>query len=67
MSVSRLFDILRFGFSFWDALIVAAAHVARCDVLLSEDLQDGMDLDGVRVVDPFRSEPPSSASSEDSR
>jgi predicted nucleic acid-binding protein len=43
----------RFGLSFWDALVVAAAHVARCDVLLSEDLQHGLDLDGVRVVDPF--------------
>lgn len=44
----------RFGLSFWDALIVAAAHVAACDVLLSEDLRHGLDLDGVRVVDPFR-------------
>lgn len=53
----------RFGLSFWDALIVAAAHVARCEVLLTEDLQDGTDLDGVRVVDPFGSqEPPATAS-----
>jgi predicted nucleic acid-binding protein len=44
----------RFGLSFWDALIVAAAHVAACEVLLTEDLQHGMDLDGVRVLDPFR-------------
>lgn len=57
----------RFGLSFWDALIVAAAHIARCDILLSEDLQDGMDLDGVRIVDPFRSEPPDSTRSEDAR
>lgn len=51
----------RFGLPFWDALVVAAAHVARCDVLLSEDLEHGMDLDGVRVVDPFRAEPPHEA------
>ena len=44
----------RFGLSFWDGLVVAAAQVARCDVLLTEDLQHGADLDGVRVVDPFR-------------
>jgi predicted nucleic acid-binding protein len=44
----------RFGLAFWDALIVAAAQVARCEVLLSEDLQHGADLDGVRVADPFR-------------
>jgi predicted nucleic acid-binding protein len=47
----------RFGLSFWDALIVAAAHVARCEVLLTEDLQHGMDLEGVRIVDPFRTGP----------
>jgi len=44
----------RFDLSFWDSLIVAAAHVAGCGVILTEDLQHGMDLDGVRVVDPFR-------------
>jgi predicted nucleic acid-binding protein len=47
----------RFGLSFWDALIVAAAQVARCEVLLTEDLQHGMDLDGVRIVDPFLTGP----------
>jgi predicted nucleic acid-binding protein len=47
----------RFGLSFWDALIVAAAQVARCEVLLTEDLQHGMDLDGVRVTDPFLTAP----------
>ena len=43
----------RFSLSFWDALIVSAAQVARCDVLLSEDLQAGAEIDGVTVVDPF--------------
>ena len=47
----------RFGLSFWDALIVAAAQVSRCEVLLTEDLQHDLDLDGVRVVDPFQVEP----------
>lgn len=44
----------RFGFSFWDSLIVAAAHMASCDVLLTEDLQHEADIDGVRILDPFR-------------
>jgi predicted nucleic acid-binding protein len=44
----------RFGLSYWDSLIVAAASVAGCDVILTEDLQHGADLDGVRVVDPFQ-------------
>lgn len=40
--------------SFWDALIVRAATVAGCSVLLSEDLQDGQLIDGLRVVNPLR-------------
>lgn len=48
----------RFGLSWWDALIVAAAQRAGAALLLGEDLQDGQDLDGVRVVNPFRHEPP---------
>ena len=42
------------GLSLWDALIVQAAAVARCDRLLSEDLQDGATIQGVRVDNPFR-------------
>jgi len=44
----------RFQLSWWDALIVAAARSAGCSVLLTEDLQHGQSLDGVRVVDPFQ-------------
>ncbi len=48
----------RFGFSFWDALIVAAAQRARCRYLLTEDLQHGQRLPGgLTVVDPFRTAP----------
>jgi predicted nucleic acid-binding protein len=43
----------RFSLSFWDALIVAAAHSLECRFLLTEDLSHGQDLDGVRVVNPF--------------
>jgi predicted nucleic acid-binding protein len=46
-----------FGFSFWDALIVAAAGAAGCRHLLTEDLQDNQDLDGIRVVNPFTHDP----------
>lgn len=45
---------LRWGFSFYDALIVASARRAGCSTLYSEDLQHGQDLDGLVVVDPFR-------------
>lgn len=40
--------------AFWDALIVRAAAVAGCGVLLTEDLQHGQVIDGVRVENPFR-------------
>jgi predicted nucleic acid-binding protein len=44
----------RFGLSCWDALIVAAARIAGCEYLLTEDLQHGAELEGLRVVSPFR-------------
>jgi predicted nucleic acid-binding protein len=44
----------RFGLSCWDALIVAAARIAGCEYLLTEDLQHGTELEGLRVVSPFR-------------
>jgi len=47
----------RHQLSFWDSLIVAAAQVAECRFLLSEDLQAGAVLAGVRVVDPFSTSP----------
>jgi predicted nucleic acid-binding protein len=43
----------RWQVSYWDAAIVEAARSAGCPALLSEDLQDGMDFAGVRVVNPF--------------
>ena len=45
----------RFSVSWWDALIVAAAQISECRVLLTEDLQDGQHFDAVQVVDPFAS------------
>jgi len=42
------------GFSFWDALVFRAAKQSGCSVLLSEDFQDRREVDGVRVVNPFR-------------
>ena len=44
----------RLGVSYWDAAILEAARALGCDVVLSEDLADGQDYDGVRVGNPFR-------------
>jgi len=41
----------------FDALIVAAAVEARCDLLLSEDLHDGFSWRGVAVSNPFGPSP----------
>lgn len=46
-----------YSLSWWDALIVAAAQIAGCRHLLTEDLSHGQDYDGVRVVNPFRVTP----------
>lgn len=47
----------KFDLAFWDAMIVAAAATARAAVLLTEDLQEGAEIDGVLVVNPFRTAP----------
>ena len=41
------------GFNFYDALIVASALAARCDTLLTEDLQAGRRVHGLTIVNPF--------------
>jgi predicted nucleic acid-binding protein len=48
----------RFGFSFWDTLIVAAAQATGSRYLLTEDLQDGQTLGKLVVVNPFLHNPP---------
>ena len=41
--------------NFWDALIVRSAKQAGCSVLFTEDMQPGREIDGVKIVNPFRS------------
>jgi len=43
----------RYGFSFYDSLIVAAALISKCSVLYSEDLQDGQQIEYLTVANPF--------------
>ncbi len=43
----------RTKFSYWDSAILAAAAVAGCGVLLTEDMQHGQTVEGVRIVNPF--------------
>jgi predicted nucleic acid-binding protein len=55
MDILAAIDLHRLhGFSFWDALVLRAAKQGGCTVLFSEDLQAGREIDGVRVINPFR-------------
>ncbi|MGB0679224.1 MAG: PIN domain-containing protein [Polyangiales bacterium] len=54
IAVARTVE-LRFGLSWWHALIIAAAQRAQCTVLLSEDLQHGQRFGAVTVRNPFLS------------
>ena len=51
VSISR-----RFGLSYWDGAILAAARAMGCDTLYSEDLSDTQDYGGLRVINPFAGE-----------
>jgi len=45
----------RYGFSTYDAMILASALIANCATLLTEDLQHGMRIGkALRIKDPFR-------------
>ena len=40
--------------SFWDALIVVAAYEAKCERILTEDLNAGQLIEGVLIENPFK-------------
>jgi len=44
---------LRYKLSWWDSMIVAAAQLQDCVLLLTEDLQDGAAFGAVTVRSPF--------------
>ncbi|MGH9629688.1 MAG: PIN domain-containing protein [Bryobacteraceae bacterium] len=48
----------RDSISWWDSLIVSAAIQGGCDRVLSEDLQHGRKIRGIRVLNPFRTASP---------
>ena len=55
--VSALRLAERYGFAAFDALIVASALEADCEILWSEDMHHGMVIDErLRIANPFRSE-----------
>lgn len=48
---------LRFQLSHWDSLILASALQAGCRTLYSEDFNPGQEIQGLRIINPFESEP----------
>lgn len=44
----------RYKISFYDAHICASAVLSGAEILLSEDMQDGMRIDGLTIRNPFR-------------
>jgi predicted nucleic acid-binding protein len=44
----------RYNLAFYDAVIAAAAHLANCTILYSEDMHDGLQITpGLRLQNPF--------------
>jgi predicted nucleic acid-binding protein len=50
----------KYDLQFYDALIIATAKGAGCDMVYSEDMGDGVVYDGITVKDPFKEDTPAS-------
>lgn len=45
----------RYGYTYYDSLIIAAALETSCSILYSEDLQDGQVIDNrLTIINPFK-------------
>jgi predicted nucleic acid-binding protein len=40
--------------SFWDGLIIASAEYAKCSAIISEDLNDGQMIRGIKIMNPLK-------------
>ena len=43
----------KYGYSFWDSLIIDAALKGGAKILLTEDLSDGQVIEGIMIQNPF--------------
>lgn len=57
-SVTRAIDLcIRYGYSYWDSLILAVALENDCSILYTEDLQDGQIIENkLKIINPFKIE-----------
>lgn len=44
----------RFSLSFWDGLIVSSALAAQVEALYSEDMQHGIRIESLEILNPFQ-------------
>lgn len=45
----------QYSLSFWDSLVVASAIESGCNVLYTEDMQEGLTVEGqLTIINPFR-------------
>jgi predicted nucleic acid-binding protein len=49
----------RYPLSFWDSLILASALACDAEVLYSEDMQDGLVVEGITIINPLKTLPES--------
>lgn len=47
----------RWKAAWWDALLIASAAAAQCSHLLTEDTQAAPVIEGVKIIDPFKTAP----------
>ena len=43
----------RYRYRIYDSLVIATAIEASCDLLYSEDMQHGQEIQGLTILDPF--------------
>ena len=53
-NIYKAIDIsIQTQFSFWDSLIVSAAHSSGCVIVYSEDMNHNQFVNGVKIINPF--------------
>ncbi|MBI4823922.1 MAG: PIN domain-containing protein [Nitrospirae bacterium] len=45
---------IRYKFSFWDSMVIGSAIKAGAGLLLSEDLSDKQEIEGLKIKNPFK-------------
>ena len=57
VSLSNIYNAIDISiqtqFSFWDSLIVSAAHDSGCVIVYSEDMSHNQLVNGVKIINPF--------------